>query len=51
MIIKKLLILILLTVLIVSSLNFNYQVEATTNGHTQDDAIVWVNSKLNTKLQ
>ena len=50
MIIKKLLILILLTVLIVSSLNFNYQVEATTNGHTQDDAIVWVNSKLNTKL-
>ena len=48
--IKKLLILIVLTVLILSSLNFNYQVEATTNGYTADTAIEYVKSLVDQRI-
>ena len=49
--IKKLLILLVLTVLILSSLNFNYQVEATTNGYTADTAIEYVKSLVGQKIE
>ena len=49
--IKKVLILILLTVLMLSSLNFSYQVEATTNGYTADTAIGYVQSLVGQSIE
>ncbi len=43
---KKLLLTILLITVVFSLFNFNYKVEASTNGMTQDDAINWVKSKI-----
>ena len=44
--IKKLLLLILLITLVLNLLNFNYKVEAKTNGYTPDTAIEYVKSLL-----
>ena len=47
---KKILVGMLLMTLILNLFSFNTKAEASTNGHTVDDAINWVNSKLNTRI-
>ena len=48
---KKILLVMLLMTLILNVFSSNANVEASTNGHTQDDAINWVNSKVDTTIQ
>lgn len=47
---RKMLLVMVIITLILSLFKFNYKVEASTNGMTQDDAINWVKSKLDTTI-
>lgn len=47
---KKTFVLMLAITLILNLFNFNPKVEASTNGHTADDALNWVKSKLDIKV-